>query len=110
MNRRAFVKVSVASMALGIASKSYAEEATYTWIFVDNMHCQNCANKIARKLYTVPGVVKVQTDVERNFAVVTPQARKQLSPRALWEAVEIAKFSPVKLQGPTGVYTAKPEF
>ena len=83
-------------------------EKHYTWIFVDDMHCSNCAKKIARKLYTVSGVVKVQANVAKNYAVVTPQAGAQLSPRALWEAIEQAKFQPVKLQGPTGVFTSKP--
>ncbi len=64
--------------------------------------------KIARKLYTVSGVVKVQANVAKDYAVVTPQAGADLSPRALWEAVEQANFKPVKLQGPRGVFTKKP--
>ena len=83
-------------------------EQPYTWIFVDDMHCGNCAKKIARKLYTVSGVVKVQANVAKDYAVVTPQAGADLSPRALWEAVEQANFKPVKLQGPRGGFTKKP--
>ena len=37
------------------------------------MHCSNCAKKIARKLYNVSGVVKVQANVAKDYAVVTPQ-------------------------------------
>ena len=85
-----------------------ASEPAYTWIFVEDMHCSNCAKKIARKLYNVSGVVKVQANVAKDYAVVTPQEGTQLSPRALWEAVEQAKFKPVKLQGPAGVFTKKP--
>ena len=55
--------------------------------------------KIARKLYTVNGVVNVQANVSKNFAVITPQAGKMLSPRALWNAVELAKFKPVEVAG-----------
>ena len=63
---------------------------------------------VKRGIETVPGVVKVQTTLAEDFAVVTPQSGKQISPRALWEAIEKAKFTPVKLQGPAGIYTAKP--
>ena len=96
------VAISIAPLQL------QAAQPEYTWIFVDDMHCANCAKKIARKLYTVNGVVNVQASVSKNMAVITPQAGKRLSPRALWEAVESASFKPVKLQGPGGVYLTKP--
>ena len=112
MNRRTFVKTTIATLAAGataaVATPADAAQPQYTWIYVDDMHCAGCAKKIARKLYTVPGVVKVQTHLEKHFAVVTPQAGKQVSPRAVWEAVESIKFKPVKLQGPSGIYTSKP--
>ena len=90
------------------AMTAEAADTPYTWIFVEDMHCSNCAKKIARKLYNVSGVVKVQANVPKDYAVVTPQEGTQLSPRALWEAVEQAKFKPVKLQGPNGIFTKKP--
>ena len=109
MNRRKFL---TSGFAFTVASAGIltadAAQPEYTWIHVKNMHCSACAQRIARKLYTVAGVVKVQTDVSKNFAVITPQSGKQPSPRAIWEAVELAKFTPVKLQGPRGVYTTKP--
>lgn len=112
MNRRDFCKTTVAASATAMiasaATAQAAESAQLTWIFVKDMHCANCAKKIARKLYTVPGVVKVQTHLKEHFAVVTPQAGKSVSPRAVWEAVESIEFEPVKLQGPNGVYTSKP--
>lgn len=107
MNRRIFF-CSLFALSSFIAPQVDAAQPDLTWIFVEDMHCANCAKKIARKLYTVSGVVNVQANVSKNFAVVTPQAGKTLSPRALWNAVESAKFEPVKLQGPDGVYTAKP--
>ena len=100
MNRRIFFGGLFAlSLASFTAPQADAAEPDLTWIFVEDMHCANCAKKIARN---------VQTSLSKNFAVVTPQAGKTLSPRALWNAVESAKFEPVKLQGPDGVYTAKP--
>jgi copper chaperone CopZ len=77
-------------------------------IEVDDMHCANCARKIASKLYGVPGVVAVRTSVTANTATITPQQQRQPSPKALWEAVEKAGFKPVKLQGPQGVFVSKP--
>ena len=109
MNRRKFLTgtLAIGLSSLGIA-KAEAAEPKYTWITVDDMHCSHCAKKIARKLYTVSGVVKVQSDVSKNLSVVTPQEGKLPSPRALWEAVEAADFKPVKLQGPQGIFTSKP--
>ena len=72
------------------------------------MHCVNCAKKIASRLYAVPGVVGVRAEVKSGIAYVTPQQAKQPSPRALWEAVESADFTPKKLVGPYGTFEAKP--
>ncbi len=109
MNRRSFIAKSTASLTAAlVAAPVFAEQAAYTWVFVKDMHCSNCAKKIARRLYTVPGVVKVQTDVKKDFAVITPQAGKNVSPKRLWEAVEAADFEPVKIQGPAGIFTDKP--
>ena len=99
--------LAIALSPLGIAAAEGADPQ-YTWITVEDMHCSNCARKIARKLYTVSGVVKVQSDVSKNLAVITPQEGKLPSPRAMWEAVEQANFKPVKLQGPHGLFTSKP--
>lgn len=75
---------------------------------VDNMHCADCAKKIARKLYTVPGVVRVKTNLQAHTATVTPEAGKHLSPRALWDAVEKSGFKPVLLEAPQGKFKARP--
>lgn len=77
-------------------------------IYVDDMHCKNCAKKIARKLYTVPGVLAVHANVKQNLALITPQKGKDPSRRALWEAIESAKFKPVKMIGPDRTYKTKP--
>lgn len=77
-------------------------------VYVDDMHCKNCAKKIARKLYTVPGVLAVHADVKQNVALITPQKGKDPSRRALWEAIESAKFKPVKMIGPDRTYKTKP--
>lgn len=93
---------------LGSGATAYAASPTYTTIRVHNMHCGHCAQKIARKLYAVPGVVEVRADVPKNIAYVVPQQDKNLSPRVLWEAVEAAGFKVARLDGPEGSFTKKP--
>ena len=77
-----------------------------TAIFVGDMHCANCAKKIARKLYGVKGVVKVRSDIKIDVAIVTPQRNQQLDPQALWAAANASGILPIKLIGPGGVMEA----
>jgi copper chaperone CopZ len=83
-------------------------EITYTTIYVQDMHCGECAKKIARKLYAIPGVVEVRADVAKNIAYVVPQKDKTVASKACWEAVESAGFRVVRLESPQGSYTTKP--
>ena len=89
-------------------SSALAERRDFTAIYVKDMHCSNCAKKIASKLYAVSGVLEVRANVEKDVAFVTPQRSKKLSPKALWTAVEQAGHVVVKLSGPSGVFTTKP--
>jgi copper chaperone CopZ len=74
-----------------------------TAIFVGDMHCANCAKKVARKLYGVKGVVKVRTDIKVDVAIVTPQQNRELDANALWAAAEKSGILPIKIIGPAGV-------
>ncbi len=76
-------------------------------IYVGDMHCATCAKKIAGKLYSVKGVVKVRTSVKENLAIVTPQAKKQVDPKLAWAAVQKAGFKPTKMIAPQGTYVAE---
>jgi copper chaperone CopZ len=80
-----------------------------TAITVEEMHCAGCARRIGNKLAKVPGVAAVQFDVKSKTLWVTPRPGQSPSPRGLWEAVEQAADLPVRLQGPGGTFTAKPE-
>jgi copper chaperone CopZ len=104
--RRFLAALAVAPLTL---STLVAAEPKVTAVYVKNMHCQACAKKIASKLYEVPGVVKVSTNVSKSVAVIVPQPSKNPSPRALWEAVEAATFQPVRIASPMGNFTAKPK-
>jgi copper chaperone CopZ len=79
-----------------------------TTVVVKDMHCAACANKIAAKLYAVPGVVEVRADVKRNVTFIGPREDRMPSPRAMWEAIEAAGFKPVQMIGPEGRFTSKP--
>ncbi len=87
---------------------SAAEKSTKTLITVKELHCKGCAKKIAGQLYTVAGVTAVGINMEQKLFVVTPQAKKLPSPRAMWEAVEKAGGRPVRLVGPHGTFKKKP--
>lgn len=78
-----------------------------TAIFVGDMHCKNCAKKVARKLYAVKGVTKVRTDLKIDVAIVTPQQNKELDAKALWAAAEASGILPIKLIGPGGIIEAE---
>ena len=111
MRSRTIGTLALAAIAIAVdTTTAFAVRPTAraTAIHVDDMHCKTCAKKIARKLYAVPGVVAVHADVDKDVALVTPQKNKDLSPRALWEAVQAAKFKPVKLVGPHGTFLKKP--
>ena len=110
MNRRVMLLSICSSFGAALAGCKLArgEQPQQTAIIIGDMHCTDCAKKIASRLYAVPGVVGVRAEVKTGIAYVTPQQTKQPSPRALWEAVEMADFSPKKLVGPHGTFTTKP--
>jgi copper chaperone CopZ len=111
MTRRTFVPTVIASLlTLTVAAQLPAASpaVTYTTIYVQDMHCGECAKTIARKLYAIPGVVEVRADVAKNIAYVVPQKDKTVPSKACWEAVESAGFRVVRLDSPQGTYTTKP--
>jgi copper chaperone CopZ len=110
MPAKTLLAVLIAVVALWCGTTAvHAAQPVSTVVHVENMHCAHCAQKIARRLYSVPSVVRVQTNVQAGTAIVTPQAARHPSPRALWEAVEQAGFKPVRLDSPLGTFTAKPQ-
>lgn len=98
-----------------LASRTLAEEpapakppvkvaANETAIYVVDMHCAGCAKKVSSRLFKVKGVMKVRTDIKADVAVVTPQTKKDIDPKAAWAAVQAAGQVPVKLVGPQGTF------
>lgn len=85
-----------------------AETPNNTVVSIKGMHCAGCANKVTKKLQAVPNVKSASVDADKGTAVVITAAGKDLSPKAVWEAVEGAGYHPTELKGPTGTFTAKP--
>ena len=109
MNRKLCLAI-VAAAALTFVNNLSAAEPAWTSVTVKEMHCEGCAKKIAARLYAVRGVKEVRVDVKEKTLFVAPQQSKEVSPRAIWEAVEKAKNVPIRLAGPAGTFTEKPRF
>ncbi len=80
-----------------------------TTITAPDMDCASCAKKVGGKVAEVKGVGKVEYNVQARTITVTPKAGESPSPKALWEAVVAGGQDPSKLEGPGGVFTAKPK-
>ena len=104
---RSLAATAMAALFLS-AAHARAADPPATTITVPEMDCAGCAKKLGGKLTAVPGVAKVEYDVETRIIRVTPKGGAGLSPRALWEAVEKGGKGPGKLEGPAGTFTTKP--
>ena len=106
--KKTSIALIVALFGLMLTQTAKAASPTYTTITVKNMHCSACAKKIAAQLYKVKGVKEVRADVKKNLAYVVPVSQANLSPKAMWEAVEKSGFTATKMTGPGGTFNAKP--
>lgn len=104
----ALVVVLLLSHNASAADPASAKSLAVT-ISVDGMHCAGCAKKVESKLKAITGVEAVKIDVKTGTVTVSPQAKKELSPRVLWETVEKAGYQPTKIAGPTGTFKEKPK-
>jgi copper chaperone CopZ len=80
-----------------------------TKITTPEMDCEVCAKKLIAKVNAVPGVAKVEADIEAHTLTITPKPGETLSPKALWETCVTSGYDPSKLEGPSGMFTSKPE-
>lgn len=108
IRKTAYYLVTAAVIAVALESSLFAARLAPTRIYVEGIHCGHCAKRLAAKLYTVKGVAGVKASVQKGVAYVTPQQSKSPSPRALWEAVEAAEMTPLKIVDPRGTFTKKP--
>ncbi|MBY0587165.1 heavy-metal-associated domain-containing protein [bacterium] len=108
--RRGFVFTCFISSLLwsGVDAVLADEKPKATTIDIKGMHCQGCATKVQNRLTAVKNVNSATVSAKTAQATVNPKADAKPSPRALWEAVEAAGYSPTKLVGPDGTFTMKP--
>ena len=71
--------------------------------------CPTCGKKIVQKLEQLPQTQSASIDVEQRIVQVVAKPGHNLSPRLIWEIVEKGGEQPVRLQGPAGTFTAKPQ-
>jgi Cu+-exporting ATPase len=100
-----------AALLIGFGGSAVADEPAPapTVITISDLDCPSCAKKLAAKLSALEGVAKVETDVDKQTATITPKANVKLSPKQIWEVVEKEKYTPAKIEGPAGTFTAKPK-
>ena len=85
-----------------------AEHPGATVVHVDGMTCGGCAASVAKAVSGLSGVQDASADPKSGTVTVIPKAGATVSPKALWEAVEGAGFTPTKIAGPNGSLTEKP--
>lgn len=108
MKGSAVVASVLAWMMAYAAIGSPAESPGSTVVSIKGMHCVSCANKVTKKLQAVPNVKSTSVDPEKGSAVVFAADGKELSPKAMWEAVVGAGYQPTELKGPVGTFKTKP--
>jgi copper chaperone CopZ len=106
--RRIFLGAAAGAVLLQSGSTALAASPEPTTVYVSDLHCQNCARKVAGKLFAVKGVVKVQAGLEKKLFLITPQVGKSVSARDIWDAVVAGDAEPTKLVGPSGTFDSKP--
>ena len=109
--RRQFLAGSAAGLAGLMTTTAFAQQTiTLTSLYVSNMHCEGCAKRLRTKLYKLPNVLKVTTNVKQGTAIITPASGKDVSSKSVWTTAETEKFKIVKLADKNGTHTTKPKF
>lgn len=107
--KNTFVVANVVAWLMTCVAIGYsAESPGETIVSIKGMRCSGCAKKVTSKLNSVSNVKLATVDVEKGTALVLTTDGKQLSPKAVWEAVETAGYKPTEFKGPAGRFTSKP--
>ena len=107
-SRRNWIMLVGLGALMVLSQAAFAADGNGTTITVDGMHCGACAKKITTRLQSVGGVAAATADPKEGLVVVSAKPKQSPSPKALWEAVEKAGYTPTKLVGPVGTFTKKP--
>lgn len=67
-------------------------------VAVEDMHCANCAKKVARKLYALKGVKRVSPSLEKDTVTIHVPADQSVAIVRIWSAVAAGGVKPVELR------------
>ena len=84
------------------ASAQQSQRPETITLHVKNMHCEGCAKRLRARLYKLPHVLKVTTNVKSGVAVLTPTKGKSIAAKGLWEVAEAEKFQVAKVTNSHG--------
>lgn len=104
VTRKHFAMALVALATFASPTLSPAQTATRVLppgrveIDVEDLHCKTCAKRVARKLYAVRGVKKVESSLKKDLVVVTLAKGQAPQPVLLWNAVDAAGVKPAVLR------------
>ncbi|MFG0255757.1 MAG: heavy-metal-associated domain-containing protein [Rhodopirellula sp. JB053] len=71
--------------------------------------CSGCVKRITARFDKEESVSKIQCDIAAKTVLLVPAKDIRLSPRKIWEIMESIGKKPLKLVGPDGTFTSKPE-
>ena len=100
---------NVAAMAQSKPSKDHHDHDHTITFTVKGMCCAKEAEPCVKALEKVKGVAKVKADPKKGTLTIEPKPKSEPSPKELWEAVEKAKVTPVKLAMAHDTFTKKPK-
>lgn len=121
MRRRTFYLGAAFAVAIGVMnwtlnampqgkSSKDGHNHNHTITFtVKRMCCAKEAEPAVKELEKVKGVAKVKADPKKGTLTIEPKPKSEPSPKALWEAVEKAKVTPVRLAMAHEEFTKKPK-
>jgi len=112
-SRRQFMATSAIGFAslltsLAVGQQQQQQQVALTSLYVSNMHCEGCAKRLRTKLYKLPNVLKVTTNVQSGVAIITPTTGKSVTVKKVWDAAEAEKFKVVKIADNSGTHNKKP--
>lgn len=95
-------------IAAALSPAMAAPPAGSTQAVVTEM-CGGCVKGITAKLREIPEVDSIECEVKTKTVTIVPKGKATLSPKLLWETLEAAGKTPVKLVTPQGTFTSKPK-
>jgi copper chaperone CopZ len=109
---RCGIALAAMMVALGscrfVLAEDHNHDHTMTFT-VKGMCCEKEAGPVVAELEKVKGVAKVKGDPTKGTLAIEPKPKTDPSPKEIWEAVEKAKVTPVKLATAHETFIKKPK-